>query len=347
MSQNMALAKHLTLFIFLNILKNGKAEENKDISNVQHGGNINDAWHNSIFQLYMPLKYNQQIIKNVYIRKGYDVENPTNDIFETATLTRVSYQILRFYVGTLDEWKKKLTVHIRMKGTWVDSRIRVNLSGTDKNIILLPTTKIGNPPILWNPFDLLKIYEMINKKNNLYPIQINFLKLTLQDSWPRKELSSQNVFVSADIDWRVTVSCNSLVDYSNFPHDSHMCRFKMRSNYVNATLEVKGKKREMFKRNFKYEELSGFTLSNSIFPTECKYTGEKEFKYSMFGVEIKLVRRLEKYILESYVPCTLIVLASILSFIIPLSAIPGRVGLVVTLFLTLTHMFLSQRVRNR
>ena len=54
----MALAKHLTLFIFLNILKNGKAEENKDISNVQHGGNINDAWHNSIFQLYMPLKYN-------------------------------------------------------------------------------------------------------------------------------------------------------------------------------------------------------------------------------------------------------------------------------------------------
>ena len=120
----------------------------------------------------------------------------------------------------------------------------------------------------------------------------------------------------------------------------------MRSDYVNATLDVKEKKRESFKRNFKYEELSGFTLSNSIFPTECKDTGEKEFKYSRFGVEIKLARRLEKYVLESYVPCTLIVLASILSFIVPLSAIPGRVGLVVTLFLTLTHMFLSQRVRN-
>ena len=74
----------------------------------------------------------------------------------------------------------------------------------------------------------------------------------------------------------------------------------MRSDYVNATLDVKGKQREKFKRNFKYEELSGFTLSNSIFQIECKDTREKEFKYSMFGVEIKLVRRLKKYILESY-----------------------------------------------
>ena len=64
----------------------------------------------------------------------------------------------------------------------------------------------------------------------------------MHDSWPRNKLSSPNV--SADVDWRVTISCNSLVDYTNFPHDMHTCKFKMRSDYVNATLDVKEKKRE-------------------------------------------------------------------------------------------------------
>ena len=138
----MAFEKHLTLFIFLGIFKIAKSEENNNISNVQPAENINGTCNGSIFQLCRPSKYKQQIIKNVYIDNGYDVENPTNDIFATKTLTRGSYQILQFYVETLDEWKKKRTLHIKMKGTWADSRIRVNFSGTDKNIILLPNTKI-------------------------------------------------------------------------------------------------------------------------------------------------------------------------------------------------------------
>ena len=45
-----------------------------------------------------------------------------------------------------------------------------------------------------------------------------------------------------------------------------------------------------------------------------------------------------------YLPCMAIVLVSQISFIIPLSSIPGRVALVVTQFLTLTNIFIHQTV---
>ena len=45
-------------------------------------------------------------------------------------------------------------------------------------------------------------------------------------------------------------------------------------------------------------------------------------------------------------PCIAIVIATSFSFIIPLSAIPGRVALIVTQFLTLTNIFINQMVSS-
>ena len=99
-------------------------------------------------------------------------------------------------------------------------------------------------------------------------------------------------------------------------------------------------------RFFETYDLSGFEFANSIMPPTVKNTSGYEFEYTQFGVDIKFERLIEKYVYEYYMPCILIVLASMLSFIIPLSAIPGRVALVVTQFLTLTNMFIHQRVIN-
>ena len=65
-----------------------------------------------------------------------------------------------------------------------------------------------------------------------------------------------------------------------------------------------------------------------------------------YGFEIRMRRILSPFFLKSYIPSTSIVLISGISFMIPLSAIPGRVGLSVTLFLTLANIFINKTVCN-
>ena len=71
----------------------------------------------------------------------------------------------------------------------------------------------------------------------------------------------------------------------------------------------------------------------------------KEGKNNTFvGFEIELERIISPYIYQYYVPCVAIVFVSQISFIIPPSSIPGRVGLLATLFLTLTNLFINHMV---
>ena len=57
-----------------------------------------------------------------------------------------------------------------------------------------------------------------------------------------------------------------------------------------------------------------------------------------FGFDIKLQRIIQPYVFQYYFPCAAIVIISLISFLIPLSAIPGRVGVMVTQFLSMTSI---------
>ena len=63
------------------------------------------------------------------------------------------------------------------------------------------------------------------------------------------------------------------------------------------------------------------------------------------GFDIRITRSLKPFILKYYIPCIAIVIMSQLSFLIPLDSLPGRVGLVVTQFLTLMSLFIQQMVK--
>ena len=52
----------------------------------------------------------------------------------------------------------------------------------------------------------------------------------------------------------------------------------------------------------------------------------------------------QPYLLKYYLPCIAIVTVTQISFYIPPDAIPGRIALLVTQFLTLTNLFISEQV---
>ena len=63
------------------------------------------------------------------------------------------------------------------------------------------------------------------------------------------------------------------------------------------------------------------------------------------GFKLKMMRVKQPYLLKYYFPCVAIVVVTQISFYIPPDAIPGRIALLVTQFLTLTNLFISEQVR--
>lgn len=61
--------------------------------------------------------------------------------------------------------------------------------------------------------------------------------------------------------------------------------------------------------------------------------------YSLAGFEMILQRHVSHYIINYYLPAGLFVVVSWISFLVPADIIPGRMALLVTLFLVLVNIF--------
>ena len=61
------------------------------------------------------------------------------------------------------------------------------------------------------------------------------------------------------------------------------------------------------------------------------------FELSVAGVRIKMSRRYSPFIYNVYLPTIALTMASFISFMIPPNIVPGRIGIIVTLFLMLIN----------
>jgi len=68
------------------------------------------------------------------------------------------------------------------------------------------------------------------------------------------------------------------------------------------------------------------------------FLGDAVGNFSLAGFEMVLQRYVSTYIITYYLPSGLFVIVSWISFLIPMDVIPGRMALLVTLFLVLVNM---------
>ena len=92
----------------------------------------------------------------------------------------------------------------------------------------------------------------------------------------------------------------------------------------------------------KQTDMDGFKID--LKQTSVCNSSWANIKATEMKVDIILERQVSKYVFQYYIPCITIVIATSFSFIVPLSAIPGRIALIVTQFLTLTNIFINQMV---
>ena len=118
--------------------------------------------------------------------------------------------------------------------------------------------------------------------------------------------------------------------------DKQMCNLTIGSSSFGAIF-VLYDSNDTYHHEYTYEA-ANFDMLITFFDQKLN-TGR-----STVGMSIEMSRLVNSFILKYYIPCVAIVLVSGLSFVIPLTSIPGRVALLVTQFLTLINLSIYQMV---
>ena len=206
---------------------------------------------------------------------------------------------------------------------WEDSRIQ-NDYPTSNAEIAFRFKSLRKLPI-WTPLPYLdfrdvKIWQSSNGGK-------------IGDLWisPKNTTTQIVVVVHITIQGRATIYCD--FDYTLYPLDTQICYFRIDTKKVN---DFQLKFNSLNSSASEIYESCGFSITTSVMYTDGIH--------NMAGFDLHMERIIKPYIFQYYLPCIAIVVMSQISFIIPLSAIPGRVALVSTLFLSLTNIYINQMV---
>ena len=258
-----------------------------------------------------------------------------------SLLTPVSVLFKNSKIMELNEQNEQLTILVNIIAFWEDSRIKIAHSKHSGFIELPDITKTERH--IWKPFDNLIFPEAKEVSFLFYPIIASEIIATsgklANQLLKKKQYPSDTTVIVANFQWKVTIPCNT--DFSAYPFDTQTCRLRMMSKRINVSIaKLPELYREYSNPNTKIkgyhlvaDELSstyGNHLSSSIKSTE-------------FGVTISLTRKFASFFYLYYIPCIVVVTISFISFTVPLEAAAGRVGLLVTPFLSLITIYIHER----
>ncbi|XP_065064973.1 glycine receptor subunit alpha-3-like isoform X2 [Rhopilema esculentum] len=249
-----------------------------------------------------------QFIQNL-AAKGYDKRiRPYED-----KATQVSIQIGLLAVGPVNLQRMTMGSDILLRLWWQDPRLAFD-NNTDLTLSENPAALIWIPDVY--------IFNAIETKNH------KALKRNLRV----KIGPSGNIYIS----WRLTIEFSCDMNFQLFPMDTQICTMNLES-FAYTSKEVSLEWIQIaeaieFTRNPK---LSGYTIKAIGNVTD-------QFDYAKFKIlqaVFSLKRQFHFYLYHTYIPSCLIVILSFAGFWIPVHAIPARVTLIVTSFLTSMVVF--------
>ena len=143
--------------------------------------------------------------------------------------------------------------------------------------------------------------------------------------------------------------------FESYPMDTQKCRFSLGSSDLDTHRNVAFRLWMEGTPCLKYSDSReiGHALQDFGVETSCYSTyGSNRTLRSLTSNEkdwvafdITLKRTLRPFLMKYYIPSAAIVISSQISFIVPMTAIPGRTALIATLFLAQINMFTTQQVK--
>ena len=147
---------------------------------------------------------------------------------------------------------------------------------------------------------------------------------------------------------RVTILVSCYMDFEKYPFDSHSCHFRAGS-YNNHDKIVrctsKFNKGENDKGLIDMQRKLQYVINVKELPSSHRIYRIAGRDWATCGFSLELKRLTTQIIIQVYLTSTSLVIVSWLSFIIQPSIIPGRMGLLVTVFLVIINIFIG--VKNQ
>jgi len=228
-------------------------------------------------------------------------------------------------ISQVDDHKSQLTVRLSYKLRWPEHRMLLNDSADwSKGEINVRPDMIN---YFWTPDIIIHDLIKFNKPQVLNTVAA--LEI-IQD---------HSVYYKIRSD--ITIVCKGM-QFPDYPMDHHVCLLKLSSyGYDDTRMKLSGK--------FYYNKANQRVLA---FHTDIQELSEKykvfqgtSRNFSVYGMELILRRSLSPFILSIYLPSSMFVAMSWVSFFIPPDIVPARIVLLVTLCLVLINMFNSTTAR--
>ena len=242
-------------------------------------------------------------------------------------------------VRDVDAKKKTLSIDFILTMRWLDSRIKANFTKYDNKsgeVILGPAAveKIWSPGVyVFNrqSFKFKEEWASLITARILTTKEINHLDGKSSNSY---ELSIPTVQMKYEV--KTAVYCMGW-SYMEYPMDNQTCNVTIGSasgSSIFTLYQVTGSSNPL--NTYK---AANFNITVDFFEYSNNHIN------SSVGIKLTMSRLRTSFLLKYYFPCAAIVLVSEIGFAIPITAIPGRVGLLVTLFLTLVNLLIHQMVK--
>ena len=272
-------------------------------------------------------------VNNVCITRSYQSDKgPEIENAHSVWVKFGSRKILE-----IEERKKFVTISIAMKVVWKDSRLWSKLSDLETPNKLASITKTGQQ--IWFPL-VTPWIQRLKEITPLYdPIIARDVYLGLGSAVNAllgvNSFQANDTFVFTTPKWKVKIFCD--FDFSKYPFDEKICPLKMSATGLNITMYGKRYKKTR-------QLVDEFDIKTEVAVFGSYYNEVLKSTNSVFGINYYMKRKLSTYIYRYFLPSSMIVAMSFFSLMIPLSALPGRVAMIVTLFLTLTNIFIHHMV---
>ena len=252
----------------------------------------------------------------------------------------VNHTITYQKVIEVNEAKKSIKLNIKMEQLWEDSRIKTNFTSLDKQhgSITLSYDKVYATVVthlaIWTPwYHGFHICDMLSMKSHQADPEEWFTSIELLY---RNTFNQSVTLVKMSTEFEVAIPCN--FDYDGYPLDTNNCRFRLCSGRYKLLLHDPSNK---YNQSEKKYQAFGFDITTTFVNATLTSTDNLD---SQIGFDISMKRILAAFLFQYYIPCIAIVLVSQTTFMVPLSAIPGRIALGVTQFLALTNLYIHQQV---
>ena len=231
----------------------------------------------------------------------------------------------------IDTNEQTIDLVVKLNKWWTDKRIAFNFTESNKPLSY-PWIDISNRRNqLWIP-----VFNFMNA------IKVEFGTHVINEY---KYLDQKSrIFESETL--TLTLSCR--MKFNEFPFDTQICSMKFYN--LNGHVDyivINGPRVNFdpdspnFNGNLEKHEFN--VLFKEMEPTEyC--SKDEEYCRSQGNVEIKLSRKsreLQKFATSFYAPTCIFCILATFSFLIPMETVPGRMGLLLTLYLISSNTFIS------